>query len=248
VQSGNSLWFLGYPDRAAVRIASALQLAPSVAHALSTAQTLAFASLFFVLRRESTRGLELADELVRFAQDHGLPLWRANGQVLRGWALSEMGRPEAVDVLRAAIQQRQAAGGGRARVALQLATLAQALARVEAAEAQTVIEDAVREVEATNERWYEPFVHWVKGQVYAARPLQDRGRAAACYAQACEIARRQGAKSMELRAATSLAELWAEEGRRHDARALLAPIYEWFTEGFDTPDLKDAAALLAKLR
>jgi predicted ATPase len=158
-----------------------------------------------------------------------------------------MGRGDAVDDLRAAIQQRQAAGGSRSRVPLELAALAQALARVEAAEAQSVIEEAVRLMSTTGERWFESFISWAEGQVCEARPQQDLGRAAACYARACEIARRQDAKSMELRAATSLAELWAQDGRKHDARALLAPVYGWFTEGFDTPDLKDAAALLARL-
>ena len=249
VQSAWALWFLGHPHQAKKRIEWALQLAPAVAHSFSTATALAIASLVHLLRREANSGLEFADELIRFCDVHGLPLWRANGQVLRGWALSEMGRAaEVVDDLRSAIRQRQAAGGVRARVPLYLAALGQALAQVgEATEARSVIDEAVGEMEKSGERWFESFISWAEGRVCEAHPQQDLGRAAVCYARACEIARRQDAKSMELRAATSLAELWAQDGRQHEAHAMLAPVYGWFTEGFDTPDLKDAAALLARL-
>lgn len=250
LHSAWSLWFLGYPDRADKRSELALQLAPAVAHTFSTAMTLAMASLMHLVRREPNRGLERADEAIRFCDVHGLPVWRANGLVLHSWARAELGRAsEVVDDLRSAIRQRQAAGGGRARVPLYLAALGQALAQVgEAAEARRVIDEAIAEMEKSGERWFESFIHWVNGQVYAASGQQDLGRAAACYEVAREIARRQTAMSMELRAATSLAELWSQDGRRTEARSLLAPIYEWFTEGFDTPDLKDARALLDRLK
>ena len=249
VQSATALWFLGYPDRAGKRGELALQLAAAVAYAFSTAVAFAMVGHLHLLRREPERGLQLADELIHFCDDHGLSIWRANGQVMRSWALSEMGRAsEAVDDLRAAIRQRRAAGGGRSRVPLHLAALAQALAQVgEAAEAHRVIEEAADEMEKSGERTCEAFIHWVKGQIYSARPQQDLKRAVACYQETCVIARRQRARSMELRAATSLADLWSREGRKADARDLLAPIYEWFTEGFDTPDLKDAKALLDRL-
>ncbi len=134
------------------------------------------------------------------------------------------------------------------RLSLHLAAMAHALAQVgEAAEAKTVIGQALDQMEKTGEQTWETFIHWVKGQILATLPEADLGRAAACYKEACEIAKRQGAKSMELRAATSLAGLWSKEGRKSDARELLAPAYEWFTEGFDTPDLKEAKALLDEL-
>ena len=168
--------------------------------------------------------------------------------MLRSWALSEIGRAsEGVDDLRAAIRQRRAAGA-HARLTLHLAVLAHALARMgEAADAAGAIEEAVHEMEARMDIRWETFILWVKGQIYATGPQQDLERAAACYRESCEIARRQGARSMELRATMSLAELRSQEGRKADARNLLAPIYEWFTEGFDTPDLKDAKALLDRL-
>jgi class 3 adenylate cyclase/tetratricopeptide (TPR) repeat protein len=232
LSSAAAHWFLGYPDQARKRSERSLQLAPMVAHAFTTANALGFASIFHLLRHEPKRGLELADELIPLCEAHKLAIWRANGQILRCWALTELGRAsEVMDDLRSAIRQRQAAGGSRSRVALYLAALGQALAQVgETAEARSVIEEAVIEMEKSGERTYESFIHWARGRIYAAGPQQDLGRAAACYRESLAIARRQSARSMELRAATSLAELWSSEDRKTEARSLLVPLYAWFTE------------------
>jgi predicted ATPase len=99
-------------------------------------------------------------------------------------------------------------------------------------------------VEKTGERYYEAEIHRLKGAIFLQQPAPDIPQAEACFQQAMAIARRQQARSWELRAATSLARLWQQQGKQAEARTLLAPIYDWFTEGFDTADLQDARALL----
>jgi predicted ATPase len=209
---------------------------------------LAFAATLRLLRRGPDQAVRFLDELMPFCEEHRLTLWEANGMIRRGWALAEMGHArQALHGLQEGIERRIAAGS-RLRLPLQLAARAHALARageVDAAEA--VVAEALAEMERTGERTWESFIHWICGRVIAARPQADLERAAGCFQTACEIARRQGAKSMELRAATSVAGLWLEQGCRKDARKLLAPIYEWFTEGFDTADLEEAKSLLEEL-
>jgi class 3 adenylate cyclase/predicted ATPase len=248
-ESAIALWLLGFPNQAAERVDLGLQLARAVTHTFTTAHALAFVGHLHLMCREAARGLKTADELIAFCEQHGLSLWRANGLAVRGWALSHMGRAsEGIADLRAAIRQRQAAGA-RARVPLHLAVLAHALAQAgETTEAHAAIEEAVSAMNKSGERTWETFVPWIKGEVYMSGPRPDPERAEACYLDACEVARRQGARSMELRATIGLAELRLQAGRKGDGRTLLAPIYEWFTEGFDTPDLKDAKALLDRLQ
>jgi predicted ATPase len=106
---------------------------------------------------------------------------------------------------------------------------------------------ALDRVKTTGERLYEAELHRLMGEVLSSHPERDLAEAKACFRRAVEVAKEQGAKSLELRAATSLAGLWAEQGKRAQARDLLAPVYGWFTEGFDTADLKDAKALLDEL-
>ncbi|MFQ5973351.1 MAG: AAA family ATPase, partial [Alphaproteobacteria bacterium] len=233
IQGAIASWFLGYPDEANTRNAKGLELARVVAHSFSTAAALFYVALLHLLRREPEQAIPILDELIDFSSDKGLTLWRANGQVLRSWALSDMGKAsEVLDDLREAIRQRQSAGS-QLRFSLYLAAMAHALVRAgESAEAESVIEQALDQIEKTGERTWETVVHCVRGEILATAPEADLGRAAACYQEASEIARRQRAKSMELRAAVSLAGLWLKEGRKDEARDLLAPVYGWFAEGF----------------
>ena len=117
----------------------------------------------------------------------------------------------------------------------------------QASEGLALIARAEELVAKTGERVAESQIHLTKGDLLLARDPSDQAAAEASFHEALEVARRQSARSWELRAATSLARLWQEQGRSQEARELLAPIYEWFTEGFDTRDLKDAKALLAEL-
>jgi predicted ATPase len=114
-------------------------------------------------------------------------------------------------------------------------------------EAMTLLREALDRSEATGERWFEAELHRIKGDVLLRAPEVDPAEAEACLRKAIEVAQRQGARLWELRAATSLARLWADQGKRAQAHDLLAPVYSWFTEGFDTADLKDAKALLDEL-
>ena len=107
--------------------------------------------------------------------------------------------------------------------------------------------EALELVEKTGERWWESEVHRLKGELLLSHPAQDTAEAEECFNRAIAVAQRQSAKSLELRAAMSLARSWRDQSRAAEARELLAPIYGWFTEGFDTPDLKDAKALLDEL-
>jgi adenylate cyclase len=248
VLSAIASWFLGYPDQANKRSARALELASALAHSISKADALAYAALLCLLRREPERALLLSNELINLSSDNGLTLWRANGQILRSWTFSELGKASKVlNDFREAIEHRQSMGS-QLRSSLYLAAMAHELARVgETVEAESTIGQALGQMEEMGERTWETFIHWVKGEIFATAPETDLSRAAACYQDASEIARRQGAKSMELRATLSLASLWLKEGRKNEARDFPAPVHDWFTEGFDPPDLTDAKALLDDL-
>ena len=111
----------------------------------------------------------------------------------------------------------------------------------------TVLAEALTLVDTTGERWYEPELYRLKGELLLQQSSDNQAEAETCFHQALDIARNQQAKSFELRAATSLARLWQQQGKRQEAHDLLAPVYNWFTEGFDTADLKDAKALLDEL-
>ena len=114
-------------------------------------------------------------------------------------------------------------------------------------EAWSHIGEAITAVETTKEKWYEAEVHRIAGEIALMSPEPDAAKAEACFERALAVARAQQAKSCELRAAMSMARLWREQGKRDEARELLAPVYGWFTEGFDTLDLKQAKALLDEL-
>ena len=117
----------------------------------------------------------------------------------------------------------------------------------QATQGLNALQEALERIEETGERSWEAEIHRLKGELLASSAEGDRAAAEACFNQAISIAQRQSAKSPELRAAASLARLWHGQGRMSDAGNLLAPVYAWFTEGFDTPDLKEARALLDEL-
>jgi predicted ATPase len=140
------------------------------------------------------------------------------------------------------------AGGGEIKVPYYLGVLGAAYARAgRPVEALALFTDAFERVEETGERWFEAELHRRKGEVLLCLSEPDRAEAEICFRKAMEVAQVQGAKLWKLRAATSLARLWAEQGERQKARELLAPVYGWFTEGLDTADLKDAKGLLDEL-
>jgi len=189
----------------------------------------------------------LAEECIRLSTEYGIPYWLAGGLTCRGWALAEQGQAETgIAQIRQGLAASQTTGAEVLRV-LQLAVLAEAYRRAgRAQEGLAVLAEALATVDRTGERLFEAQVHRLKGDL-----LRMQGAQAAeveqCYRQAMAVARTQQAKSWELRAAVSLCRLWQAQGKPQEARALLAGTYSWFTEGFDTPDLQEARALLKEL-
>ena len=167
----------------------------------------------------------------------------------RGWLLSLTGRAaDAVQMLTSGIATWRSTGS-TVWMPLHLSYLARAHAELgQLDDAWRCIEEATNSIEATNERWCEADIHRVAGEIALTSPEPDATKAEAYFARALAVARVQQARSWELRAAISMARLWRDQGKRQQAHDLLAPVYGWFTEGFDTLDLKEAKALLEQLR
>ena len=198
--------------------------------------------------------------------EQGFAFWAAQGTILRGWALAEQGqREEGIAQMRQGLDAYQATGAEIIRPYF-LALLAEAYGKVEQAEeGLSVLAEALDVVHNNGEREYEAELYRLKGtltlkqsgvrspesEVPSTQPPtpspQAEAEAEACFHKAIEIARRQSAKSLELRAVMSLGRLWQQQGKKEDARELLAEIYGWFTEGFDTKDLQETKTLLAEL-
>ncbi len=167
---------------------------------------------------------------------------------MRGWAVAARGQTEeGIAEMRQGLMSFHATGAAAHRSYF-LALLAEAYGRTgQAKEGLGVLAEALDWVEKTGERTWEAEIHRLKGELLLVRSAENTSEAEGCFNRAIEVARRQSAKSPELRAAMSLARLWQAAGKTAEARELLAPVYDWFTEGFDTADLKDAKALLEAL-
>jgi predicted ATPase len=243
---GNVLFCLGFPDQALAQINAAIAEARGLAHAPTLAASLAFGAHQHLRLGDHAASSELADELVAVAIEQGFPHWRAQGMICRGWAEFKTGDvTEGISLLRSGLAAYRATGAEQwmSEYTPLLASACQISGQVE--EASTLLDEALQIVERTGERWYSAELHRHKGQL-----LLHQGHSEAAeelYRKALTIAWEQEAKMWELRAAGSLAQLRRDQGRRAEARALLGPVYEWFTEGFDTRDLKEAKALLDEL-
>jgi class 3 adenylate cyclase/predicted ATPase len=243
---GHVLFCLGFPDHALAQSNAAIAEARRLAHPPSLTLSLSFGARLFSLVGDSAIPNERADELVEVATDQGFPQWRAHGTIYRGWVKVKNGNvPEGISLLRNGSAAYRATGP----VAFMpfytdlLAMACEIAGQIE--EASSLLDDALQIVERTGERWFVAELNRHKGEL-----LLRQGRSEAAeelYRKALSIAEEQGAKLWELRAATSLARLRRQQSRPQEAAALLAPILGWFTEGFDTADLKDAKALLDKL-
>ena len=244
-------WLLGYPDRAIESNERAASLAVEIAHPNSHAQALAFGAIIHYLRREAAAAREKAKATMTLSTEHGLGMWVPIGLGIGGaaWAAKD-GRGEALGQLREAIAIFQRAGVGVLGPFF-LAALVQVIGDASetyvAAEALGHLADAQAHIDRTGEEWFEAEIHRLRGEVLLKGPTNAMEEAEAAFQHALDISRNQAARALELRAATSLARLWGENKKRAEARDLLAPVYGWFTEGFDTPDLKDAKALLEEL-
>src|SRR5262249_48651136 len=195
-------------------------------------------------RREGHATQERAEAGMAFSREKGFPQFVALGMIMRGWALAvqEQGE-EGIAQLHQGLAAFRAVGTelGRSRNLVLLAEAEGEGGQTE--EGLTVLAEALAVVEKTGERYWEAEIHRLKGELLLSQASPSE-EVETCFRQALDIARRQQAKSLELRAATSLSRLWQRQGKRTEARDLLAPIYGWFTEGFDTADLQEARALL----
>jgi predicted ATPase len=242
------IWVLGYPDKALQNVHEALTLAQDLAHPFSIAFALVNASVLHQYRREVPAVQKRAEAVIELSTKHGFPQWLANGTILRGWVLTMRGeQAEGIASINQGLVTRRAKDLQILRPYF-LSLLAEAYGIVRQPEkGLKVLVEALVAVDNTGERYWEAELHRRKGELVLIQQGQKVGEAEECFRQAIEIASRQQAKSLELRAVMSLSRLWRQQGKRKNAYELLAPIYEWFTEGFDTPDLKGAKALLEEL-
>jgi len=229
----------------------ALTLAQKLAHPFTLATALNFAAGLHYFRREPRATQEKAEALLLLSREHGFPFWEAWGSCLRGWALAEQRHGEGIEQARQGLAILQATGAELIRW-FALTPLAEAYGKMgQIDEALATLAQALAVIHKSDYRVFEAELYRVKGDLVLlskTQSLEARAREAEeCFRQAIDIARRQNAKSWGLRAATSLSRLWQRQGRKEEAQQLLAQIYGWFTEGFDTKDLQDAKALLAEL-
>ena len=243
-----TLWLLGYPAQALARLHDALALAHELSHPFSLAFARCFAAHVYQLRRDVPAVYEHAEAAVALSTEQGFPQWVAQGTSLRGWALAMQGQGEA-----GMAQVRQGIAALRATgAALLVPYFCTLLAEVSAhlghiEDGLQALAEAHTLVEQQEERWWEAEIHRLRGVLLLRQPGTPQAEAETWLQRALDVARRQEAKSLELRAAMSLSRLWQQQGKQAEAHALLAPIYGWFTEGFDTKDLQEAKVLLEAL-
>lgn len=259
-----ALWLMGQPDQALKRIEEALARARELSEPHGRAHALYFASILHHLRREPRLALEQAEAAIAIAGEHGLVTYQAYAMITRGWALIELGhQKEAIEQMRQGVAAHQATGAeiGRPR---SMALLAQALDKSnQTSEGLLILEEALEVANRSGELYYQAELYRLKGELllkqsnsrdhssqatgaHAAQALTVT-QAETCFDESLKIAQQQQAKSWQLRAAMSRARLYKDLRRRQEASRLLAQIYNSFTEGFDTPDLVEAGALLQEL-
>jgi predicted ATPase len=243
-----TLWTLGYPDQGLTQIDETVTLAQKMAHPYSLSFGLFSVSIFYAFRREVRAAQGHAEAAINLATEQGFPYWMAVGTILRGWALAHQGQAkEGIEQLHQGLRAFRATGAELWRPYF-LALLAEAYGTMEQPKTGlTALAEALTLMDTTGERVWEPELYRLKGELLLQQSSDNQAEAESCFHHALDIARNQQAKSLELRAATSLARLWQQQGKRAEAHALLAPVYDWFTEGFDTADLQEAKALLDAL-
>lgn len=249
-----TLWFQGYPEQARERSHEALALARKLGDGASLAFSLTYAAQLHQLRRELSLAREHAEATITVSTEHGLPYWLAWGTLLQGWAMSAQGSiQEGIEQMRRGLDAQRAAGGEDQRPYF-LALLADSYWRAgDGKTASGLLDEAMSIVEQSGEHCYEAELYRLKGSMLPAGSQHEHGapsrddEAADCFHKSIARARRQGARSLELRAMTDLARLWQRQGKEAHARQALSALYGRFTEGFDTADLRDAKALLDAL-
>ena len=249
-QSAEALWLLGYPDQALRRSQDSLTLARELAHATTLSVALFWAAWFDQVRGETQALRARIDEGMALATEQGFLMGRAQATFLQGWLLVEEGhsKPGIAQMFELFAAGAVAPGSLRFHIR-QAALLGEAYRKsAQIVDGLNVVNDAIARTRQTECRYYDAELHRIKGELLLHQATADKREAEACFQKALEVARGQSAKSLELRAAMSLSRLWQKQGKIDDARKLLGAIYGWFTEGFETADLKAAKALLNELK
>jgi predicted ATPase len=243
-----TLWMRGYADQARHRSQEALTLAYQLSPSFSQTFVLTLAAWLHQFRREGALTQEYAEALTAVACEQAISSLLPHGIFLRGWALSVQGqREEGIEQMRQGLIPMRT-GSDEVNVPFFLALLAEVYQK--AGQIDTgfnTLAEALTRVEKMGTHFYEAEIHRLKGELLLQQSPDNQPEAESCFQHAITIAQHQSAKSWELRASTSLARLWRSQGKRAEARELLEPVYSWFTEGFDTADLRDAKALLDEL-
>jgi DNA-binding winged helix-turn-helix (wHTH) protein/predicted ATPase len=244
---GLVLFCLGYPDQALTMSNAALAEARRLTHAPSLAASLSASGRLLSLIGDHEALEQRADELIALANEQGFPRWRALGAIYRGWAITRAGDvADGLSLLRSGSTAFRCTGDAiwTPHYTALLAGCYEIAGQI--LEASKLLDDALRMVSRTGERWFAAELNRQMGRLLHGQGNLDAAETS--YLMALNIAREQEAKLWELRAAVSLARLRGDQGRGAEAHDMLAPIYSWFTEGFDTPDLREARATLEKLR
>jgi predicted ATPase len=242
------LWSLGYPDQALRRNREALMIAQELAHPFTLACALLDTAVLHQFRREARAARESAVPLMALATEQGFPHVEAMGMMVHGWAMSAQGHSaQGLAQMHQGLAIWQTIGTEMARPYFQIYLAAAYGMEGQPEAGLQVLAEALATVRTTGEEIFESERYRLKGELVLQQAVPNAHEAETCFQRALAIARRQQAKSWELRAAMSLSRLWRLQCKRDEARELLAPIYGWFTEGFDTADLQEAKALLAQL-
>jgi predicted ATPase len=243
-----ALWHRGYPDQSARAADRALALSRQLGHAHTLSHAYWFAGMTAVFARDVATACAYGNDCVALASEHGFAHWAAYGRILQGWADAQRGEATTgIARFRDGMAAAEATGSRLSRP-FHLALLAEALAlagKIE--EGLAALDDALATAAVSGVRGCDAEIHRLCGELTGRLPYSDPAKAEDSFRTALAISREQGTRGYELRAATSLARLWREQGRRAEAHDLLAPVYGWFTEGFGTADLKEAKALLDEL-
>lgn len=247
--SGLTLWLLGYPDRAVEHNKNALRLARKLSHSFSIATAHHHAGWIYCYRRDYREAAKHARALMELARENRFSLLSANASIVLGRVMVEEGRPE--EGLAEIQEALNAIGetGLKSRVGVMgLFLLAEAYRRERQTEkGLAALAKALAIIGPDSDNFINAELARLKGEFLLGQAIPAHGDAEACFRRAIEISRRQNAKSLELRAVTSLSRLLRQQAKTDEAREMLAEIYGWFTEGFDTADLKEAKALLEEL-
>jgi class 3 adenylate cyclase/predicted ATPase len=241
-----TLLLLGYPEQASVHAGAGLRVARELSNPHTLAHALALACRYHSALGETTALHQATEELAAFAAEHRFPFYGAAAQIYRGWVLSMApDSARGIETLREGMAAFMDLGSIALRPYFSARIAVLSAAAGSARDGLDLLDQALEQVDQSGQRWCEAEIHRSKGELLSG--VADAPQAESCLQRSLVTARRQGARLWELRAACSLGRLWRDQGRHNDARDLLGPIHGWFAEGFDTPDLKEAKALLDAL-